>query len=143
MFCFLLCIPELHIHQELLNFRNVKSIHPSMQVCTKKNQVQLHSVFFKARNVSFIPFLSQWDPHKQSLTWMYHWFHIHPSKLKEAMGLCVNPQTCVQPDSVRLTPAPLSVNCRDYSLNRIFLLLSAEPQANPCADSPVIVYRWK
>lgn len=78
-------------HQELLNPINVKSTQRSMQVCTKKSK------FNPPKNVSFIPFLSQWVPHKQSLTWMYHWFHIPPSKLKETTGLCVNPQTCVQP----------------------------------------------
>lgn len=46
------------------------------------------------------------------------------------------------PDSVKLTLVSLC-KLRDYSLDTIFLLLSTEPQANPYADSPVIVYRWK
>ncbi len=101
-----------------------------MQAWTKKSKFSRtlsHSVFFKARNVRFIPFLSQWVPHKQSLTWMYHWFHIHPSKLKDCVWILkpvCNP-----------TAAPLSVNCWDYSLDRIFLLSSAEGQSvcwQPC-----------
>lgn len=81
---------------------------------------------------------------KQTVVWMYHWFHIHTSRLKGTMGLPVNPEICVLLTECQVDIHSTSVNWRDYSLNRISSCLSScELQANPAADSQAIAYRWK
>lgn len=100
------------------------------------HKVKTHGSYF--HNKAFL------GSSKQTVVWMYHWFHIHTSRLKGTMGLPVNPEICVLLTECQVDIHSTSVNWRDYSLNRISSCLSScELQANPAADSQAIAYRWK